>query len=513
MRYVTCLTLLLIPFQGLFAQGAGDALFDTDQVIEIRLTFADEDFWVTLSVDHATGGNLLIPADMQVTDLTGTYQLPNVGIRLKGNSSFDHYPTSKKPIKIDFNEFVQGQDYHGLKKLNLNNSWSDPTQIREKLFFDICREHGVLAPRVVFANVFLNDIPWGFYSVVEQVDKTFLDRWLGDNKGNLFKSGDNYTPNGAGLGLEADLRHYGNSASNYTGRYDLKTNETENDWTDFIALLALIDNSSTSELVNELPQRMVLSEALRSLALDNLYGNMDAYYGSARNYYLYHDSTSFKWNWIKWDANMSFGRYVPQWIDDPATLPATYTTPGRRLLQRVLQTPALRTAYLNEFCEVFSDFSNEELDTRIDALADFIRPHVAADPNKEFSTALFDLNMQQTITAQSGNIWHTAPGLKSFIAQRRAFLMASSLDCTTAGIADLVAGTLGVYPNPTTGPVTISSPAGSDQRSIEVSDALGRRVVVPIANEQVDLSGLPAGNYTLSLDLPEGPLRAMVIKQ
>lgn len=513
MRFATIVTFLFVQLNVLFAQGAGDALFDTDQVIEIRLTFAEEDYWVTLSVDHATGGNMLLAADMQVTDMTGTYQLPNVGIRLKGNSSFDHYPTSKKPIKIDFNEFVQGQNYHGLKKLNLNNSWSDPTQIREKLFFDICREHGVLAPRVVFANVFLNDIHWGFYSVVEQVDKTFLDRWLGDNEGNLFKSGDNYTPNGVGLGLEADLRHYGNSASNYTGRYDLKTNETANDWTDFIELLALIDNSSAAQLVSELPQSMVLNETLRSLALDNLFGNMDAYYGSARNYYLYHDSTTFKWNWIKWDANMSFGRYVPQWIDDPATLPATYTTPGRRLLQRVLQTPALRTAYLNEFCEVFSSFSNEELDPRIDALADFVRPHVAADQNKEFSTALFDLNLQQTITAQSGNIWHTAPGLKSFIAQRRAFLATSTLDCTTAGIADLVTGTFGVYPNPTTGPVTISLPPGANDQLMEVSDALGRRVVVPYSKEQVDLSGLPAGNYTLSMVTPEGPLRALVIKQ
>ena len=505
-------TLLCLP-QMLRAQGAGDVLFDTDQVIEIRMTFPDDDFWVELSMNHNAGEELSIPVEMEITDMSGTYALDSVGVRLKGNSSYDFYPTSKKPMKLDFNEFIGGQNFHGLKKLNLNNCWSDPTFMREKIFFDVSREQGVLAPRMNYANVYLNDMFWGFYALVEQVDKTFLDRWLGENDGNLFKAGDNYTLDGAGLGQEADLNHYGNTAANYAGRYELKTNETQNDWSDLIQLLDLIDNSSFNDLVTELPQAMVLDEALRSLALDNIFGNMDAYYGSARNYYLYHDSSTFQWNWIKWDANMSFGRYVPQWIDDPATLPATYTASGRRLLQRVMQNATLRTAYLNEYCAVLDRFSNAELDPRIDALRSLVEEHVEADNNKEFSSGIFALGIDQTVTTQSGQNWHTIPGLKSFIAQRRDHLLSSSLNCTTAGVEEFAVVDLAVFPNPTAGLLQLTLPSGVRDSDVSVSDAMGRAVPVLVQFGRMDLGALPAGSYVVRALTSELDARVLVVKE
>lgn len=510
--------LLTLPFVAFsvttaLGQGAGDALFDNDQVIEMRFTFPEDDYWIDLSMNHNAGLEESLWAGLEIVDNTGTHLLDSVGVRLKGNSSFDFYPSSKKPMKIDFNEFVAGQDYHGLKKLNLNNCWSDPTFMREKIFFDVSREAGVLAPRMSYANVYLNDIHWGFYALVEQVDKTFLDHRLGENDGNLFKAGDNYTPDGGGLGLEADLNHYGNAASNYAGRYELKTNETANDWTDLIELLDLIDNSGGTELLAELPQAMVLEETLRSLALDNLFGNMDAYYGSSRNFYLYHDSTTLKWHWIKWDANMGFGRYVPQWIDDPATLPAAYTSTGRRLLQRVLQNPTLRTVYLNEYCSVFEQFSNAELDPRIDELALLIAPHVQADINKEYANGIFDLAIEQTVTAQSGSNWNLIPGLKSFIADRRTFLAASSLDCTTAGLEEMAAVELKAYPNPTTGPVVLTFPAGSVNADIRIADAMGRLLDVPRDGSRLDLSAQPAGSYLVTMSAPQGEARVLVVKE
>lgn len=496
------------------AQGAGDGLFDTDQVIEMRFTFAESDYWNQLSLNHASENGVSLPADLVITDLSGVYEFDSVAVRLKGNSSFDFYPTSKKPLKIEFDDFVDGQEYHGLKKLNLNNCWSDPTFLREKVFMDACRREGVLAPRMNFANVYLNDIFWGFYGVVEQVDKTFLDRWLGDNDGNLFKAGDNYTPDGGGLGQEADLNYYGATSANYAGRYELKTNETENDWSDLIELLDVIDNSSSAQVVAQLPERMELSTTLRSLVMDNLFGNMDAYYGSSRNYYLYHDSTTLKWNWIHWDANMCFGRYVPQWIDDPALLPATFVSPGRRLLQRVVTSSALRSSYLEEFCTVFEHFTNDDLDPRIDALRELVAPHVNADFNKEYAAGIFEMNVEQTITAQSGQFWNTIPGLKSFITDRRTSLLNSTLDCASVGIADLqVEDVLRVAPNPTRDRVIMSLPDGSMPTAIALFDATGRSVPVQFTGTTVEMSPLPSGVYVLVVDVPNGQLRTSIVKE
>jgi hypothetical protein len=408
---------------------------------------------------------------------------------------------------------VSGQNYHGLKKLNLANGWSDPTMLREKVLMDVCRAEGVLAPRMSFANVYLNDVHWGFYGVIEQVDKTFLERWLDDDRGNLFKAGDNYTPDGGGLGQEADLQYHGAAPANYTGRYELKTNETENDWNDLLALLDLIDNSTNAEVMVELPQRMEWNAVLRSLALDNLFGNMDAYYGSARNFYLYHDSTTLHWNWVHWDANMCFGRYVPQWVDDVTTLPATFYTPGRRLLQRIMNNAPLRMEYLNAYCDLFARFTNAELDPRIDALVELVQPHMYADLNKEYQDADFDGNIEHTVTAFSGGSWNTIPGLKSFIADRRASLLASSLDCTTAGIAEPAFTALSVFPNPTVGAVNVMLPPGATFRDLRLVDAMGRAVEVAITPQGIDLSGLPAGGYLLQLSSAHGDARTFIVKQ
>ena len=48
------------------------------------------------------------------------------------------------------------------------------------------------APRASFADVTFNGVPWGFYTVVEQIDDQFLDWNILEDDGNLFKAGDNF---------------------------------------------------------------------------------------------------------------------------------------------------------------------------------------------------------------------------------------------------------------------------------------------------------------------------------
>ena len=54
------------------------------------------------------------------------------------------------------------------------------------------RRPGILSPRATFAEVTFNGTPWGFYTVVEQIDDQFLDRSIGDDEGHLFKAGSNF---------------------------------------------------------------------------------------------------------------------------------------------------------------------------------------------------------------------------------------------------------------------------------------------------------------------------------
>ena len=128
------------------AQIDGDNLFAVNQIVAVDLTFPQPDFWATLQANYEADENAYIPALLTLTDISGTHTRDSVGVRLKGNSSYSH-PGDKKSFKIDFNQFIPGQHYDGLKKLNFSNGFRDPTCMREKLFFDACRMAGVVAPR------------------------------------------------------------------------------------------------------------------------------------------------------------------------------------------------------------------------------------------------------------------------------------------------------------------------------------------------------------------------------
>ena len=145
---------LLSPFW-LQAQIDGDNIFSVDQVISVNLDFPQADFWTQLQDNYDADQNEYIVAHLTLTDVSGTHTIDSVGVRLKGNSSYSH-PGTKKSFKIDFNKYITGQNYDGLKKLNFSNGFKDPSCMREKLFFDVCREANVPAPRASFADVTFN---------------------------------------------------------------------------------------------------------------------------------------------------------------------------------------------------------------------------------------------------------------------------------------------------------------------------------------------------------------------
>ncbi len=495
MKYTSLFLGLLRAASSMAQTAPSDSLFNTDQVVTVNITFADPNFWTTLTTYYANDLGETLTGSVSITDLTGTYSYDSIEVDLKGNSTYSH-PGNKKSFKIDFNDNIGGQKYHGMRKVHFNNCWNDPTFMREKLFFDYCQEQGVLAPRVNYANIYMNGTFWGFYDLVEAVDKDFLDRHLDDTAGNLFKAADNFQQGGGGA--EADLLWYGADQASYYDRYELKTNETANDWSDLVDLLDQLNNADDAFLLTHFPVRWKWNDLLRSLAMDNMYGNLDSYINSARNYYLYHDSSNTQWNWIHWDANMAFGSY-PAMGQNAITLSPTYVATNRPLMTRIMGIPELRTAYLNKYCSVHENFNNTYLDPRIDSIATLIQPYVLADVNKQFTLAQFTANIDGDITVQGGGGGgqQTIRGLKSFILARNNSLD-GTLDCTTAGVAEL-AGTNGleVFPNPATDAVNVVLPSGAALSELRLLDALGRYLPVSISGGAVQLTALSPGIYVL----------------
>jgi hypothetical protein len=106
----------------------------------------------------------------------------DVGLKLKGSASYQ--PMSGKPaFVLDFNEWIAGTKYRGLKAIKLHNGVVlDPTRNRDHLSYGLAREAGLLAPRVGWAQVFCNGVDYGLYILIEKHDDEFIDHRLPGQK-------------------------------------------------------------------------------------------------------------------------------------------------------------------------------------------------------------------------------------------------------------------------------------------------------------------------------------------
>ncbi len=390
------------------ARAAGDNVFAGKQVHTIEINFSQPAWWDSLTIYYNAGLEQYLAATVTIDGEV----FDSVGVRFKGNISYYH-PNNKKPFRLKFDEYIDVQRWDGLKGVHLNNCWEDPTFMREKLHFDYCRYVGIPAPRANFAELYLNGELWGFYSLVEHVDKTFLSSRFSNSGGNLYKAVDAVVGGG---GLISDFKWYGSDPSAYYARYEFKTEESPNPWTDLIAVIDSLNNSPST--ATALPPVVNMNALYRAISADILMANLDSYAGSGRNFYVYFNTATGRMEWIPWDMNMSLGSYWGA-ATNYETLSLTYvsSTSDRPLVAKIHSTPALAPEYLQAFCEVFTGhFSAARLFPEIDEIATLIRPYVYADPRKMYTNALFEENIVSDVTVGG----HRKPGLKSFITARQA---------------------------------------------------------------------------------------------
>jgi hypothetical protein len=492
MRIRTLVLLISLSLFSLSQNTKGDALFGSAAIHTINLNFTQTGYWDSLIANYTA--DVYMKCNM---DIDGT-PLPASGIKFKGNSSYNN-PSQKKSFKLDLNAYVAGQDMDGLKKLNLNNGFKDPTLMREKIMLDFLNRAGIAAPRCTYAKVYINSVYWGLYLMVEEVNKDFLDDRFYDDKGNLFK-GD---PSG-------DLKWLGSSVNTYTAKYELKTNETANNWTDLVYFINKINNSPVS-FQDSLNKVLQVTPFLRAWAACNIFANLDSYIGSGHNYYVYHDSISNKFNWITWDVNEAFGNFNQGMsVSQLENMSLNYTSggPGNRpLCNRSLTNTVVYNAYITEACWLTGfHFLQSYWFPRIDSIKNAIKADVYADPNKFFTNTQFDTNIDTMITVVGNPGGPDIPGLKSFFNHRRTSLVTqiTAASCNVGVVSNPQNTNEAIIkPNPSSGKVWISfSGAKSD---VVFYDLLGKTVEVEVVatlsdhEKQYSFEKLPKGIYLCKL--------------
>lgn len=494
MRIFTVLFALLSATV-LVAQDPGDNFFAQWNIHEIRFQFSQPGFWDSLTVNYT------LDQYMSATVTIDGVTYAQSGVKYKGNSSYNN-PGNKKPFRIDLAEYVNDQAHDGLKKLVLNNGFKDPTFLREKIMLDFLNEHGIAAPRCGFARLYINNEFRGLYTVVEDVNKTFLSDRFDNKSGNLFK-GD---PHGS-------LTWKGADQSLYAGDYELKTNETTNNWSDLVRFLDVLNHVPSPQLVDSLPKYMNVDSWLDYWAAHNLFVNLDSYIGSGHNYFIYHNDDTGQFEWITWDVNEAFGNFqinIP--LSNLKVLPFGFIpSPAtqRPMMNRLWSEPYWKQALANHLCTLLADFSNSKLDARIDSLANLIRQDVYSDNFKTYSNTQFEQNLTQDISvgvpgSPGGG---SVAGLKPFISARRTSLLQqlSGYGCLGTDTQEQSGQTtLDIYPNPVSGSQFFIM-APNQPSVVQVFSADGRQLTMHRWSWEnnrivVDLPKiLPPGIYTASV--------------
>lgn len=159
-------------------------LFDTSEIISINILM-DEEQWSQM-LSNAMQEEYY-PCDVVINGET----FYNIGIRPKGNTSLSSIANDpdndRYSLKLEFDQYVDGQTCYGLDKLILNNNFADATNMKEAMIYDMFQYMGVDASLYNYAEISVNGEYWGVYLALEGVEDSFMLRNYGADYGELYK--------------------------------------------------------------------------------------------------------------------------------------------------------------------------------------------------------------------------------------------------------------------------------------------------------------------------------------
>ncbi|GAA0702071.1 CotH kinase family protein [Paraclostridium ghonii] len=367
----------------------------------------------------------------------------NVGIRPKGNSSLtsvaNDSTTDRYSIKIDFGQYVDGQTYHGIRKLALNNNISDTTYMKEAISYDIYNFLGISTPEYSYTDIKINGSDWGLYLGVEVIDERFIEKNYGEVDGNLYKPEtmniggkkdgnvgmqkpgmdgnmpemDGKPPeiNGdipqMGEGMPemdgdmpkmgnkdnqgADLKYVDDDTDSYSILRDSAVFKNTTD-KDFKKIIKMMESLNTGENIED---HLNIEKVLKYFAVNTFLVNLDSYSGGMyHNYYLYEkDGVS---EILPWDLNMSFGGFSvkdgEKAVNFPIDSPVTGNLEDAPLIGKLLENDEYKELYHKYLQQVVDNyFSSGTFNNRVNQIDKLISNYVKKD-----STAFYNYEQYKT---------------------------------------------------------------------------------------------------------------------
>ena len=362
---------------GSAAPGYAYRLFDTGRVHTVELQVEDwEAFLSAAPAEQYTPCTAVIDGET-------FYQ---VGLRAKGNNSLrltEEYGLCRYSLKLEFDHYVDGGNYHGLDKFSLDASFQDNSYLKTYLVYDMMEYMGVPAPLRSFVWVTVNGSPWGLFLAIEEPEEAFARRNFGADHGQLYKP--DYTSLNA-ENADLALRYVDDDPASYPNLFD--NAKFDVDAGDQARLIQALRVLSTGE---NLETAVNVDEVLRYFTVQVFVMNWDSYLGhTGHNYILYEEDGVL--SILPWDYNLSFGTYALGMTDpirDPNVLlnwPIYTPARGEIMQNRPLYHNLMKNErYFAQYQDYFDQLLTEYFESgryeavirRTQALID---PYVKADP-------------------------------------------------------------------------------------------------------------------------------------
>lgn len=335
----------------------------------------------------------------------------DAGVGLRGNTSLS---SAKKSFEVAFNAFIAGNKYNGVEKLHLNGEHNDPSICRAKLYWESARGNRIPGPRANHVELYINGSYRGLYINVEHIDENLMFSRFNNNNGNLYK-----------CLWPADLKYISQNPNDYklmSGSrrvYDLKTNESKDDYTDLRDFIVALNNNPGPFYEDSLEKIFNVNAFLRCYALDVLTGNWDNYAGNKNNYYLYHNPQTNKMDYLPYDTDNTYGI---DWFGIDWATRNCYTweldSANKPLITRLFSFQDYRDRFSYFMNKMMLSFCNaDSLTAYTDTLKNKIAPYVVNDTYHTFDYGYTYNDFLNSYTLPLGG--HVPRGLYDYMFVRQ----------------------------------------------------------------------------------------------
>jgi hypothetical protein len=220
--------------------------------------------------------------------------------RPQGRSAFIYVdPQTRQPEVFDFVNvttrnsglnvhFQKDRTFHDMSTVNVLFESNDRFVLAEPLAYELYRRLGNAAPQAEYARLWVDGKPFGYFEIIEQPNRAFLERNHFTGDGNLYK-----------------ILWYGRGV---VGQHEKKTNR-QTGHEDIVTLVDALETNKDNPAQEWaiIKKNFNVEQVVNYFAINMCLSHWDGFFN---NYFTYHDSSgSGRWEMYPWDQDKTWGFY------------------------------------------------------------------------------------------------------------------------------------------------------------------------------------------------------------